>query len=106
MLSLGGTLGVLNITNPPEVELPNVVGLSKEEAQKDIEDAKLKFEVEKEEYNKDVPEGFVISQNPIYMEKYNKVKQNSTVKVVISKGQEKTKVPKVVGMKQDEAVKE
>ncbi len=105
MLSLGGTLGVLNITNPPEVELPNVVGLSKEEAQKDIEDAKLKFEVEKEEYNKDVPEGFVISQNPIYMEKYNKVKQNSTVKVVISKGQEKTKVPKVVGMKQDEAVK-
>lgn len=105
MLSLGGTMLALNITNPPEVEMPNVVGASKDEAQKEIEDAKLKFEVEKEEYNKDVPEGFVISQNPSYVEGYNKVKQGSTVKVVISKGQEKTTVPKVVGMKQDEAEK-
>ena len=105
MLSLGGTMLALNITNPPEVEMPNVVGASKDEAQKEIENAKLKFEVEKEEYNKDVPEGFVISQNPSYVEGYNKVKQGSTVKVVISKGQEKTTVPKVVGMKQDEAEK-
>ncbi len=104
-LSLGGTLGVLSITNPPEVEMPNVVGLSKEEAQKAIEDAKLKFEVKSEEYNKDVEEGHVISQDPTYMEKYNKVKQGSTVSVVISKGQEKTTVPKVVGMEKEEAVK-
>ena len=105
VLSLGGTMLALNITNPPEVEMPNVVGLSKEEAQQEVENAKLKFEIEKEEYNKDVPEGFVISQNPTYMEKYNKVKQGSTVSVVISKGQEKTTVPKVVGMEKDEAIK-
>ena len=43
---------VLNLTNPPEVAMPNVVGLSKEEAQKEIENVKLKFEIEKEEYNK------------------------------------------------------
>ena len=104
-LSLGGTMAVLNITNPPEVEMPNVVGMSKEEAQKAIEDAKLKFEVEKEEYNSEVPENHVISQNPAYMEKYNNVKEGSTVSVVISKGQEKTTVPKVVGMEQEEAVK-
>ncbi|MCI8411451.1 MAG: PASTA domain-containing protein, partial [Clostridia bacterium] len=61
--------------------------------------------VEKEEYNKDVPEGFVISQDPFYMEKYNKVKQGSTVKVVISKGQEKTKVPNVKGKEKEEAIK-
>lgn len=105
VLSLGGTMLALNITNPPEVELPNVVGLAKEEAQKEVENAKLKFEVEKEEYNKDVPEGFVISQDPFYMEKYNKVKQGSTVKVVISKGQEKTKVPNVKGKEKEEAIK-
>lgn len=105
ILSLSITMFVLNITNPPEVSMPKVVGLSKEEAQKQIEEAKLKFEVEKEEYNKDVPEGYVISQDPAYMERFNKVKQGSTVKVVISKGQEKTKIPKVIGMKQDEAVK-
>lgn len=104
-ISLGGTLGVLSLTNPPEVEMPNVVGMSKEEAQKEIEEAKLKFEVEKEEYNKDVPEGFVISQDPTYMERFNKVKQGSTVKVVISKGQEKTTVPNVKGKEKEEAIK-
>ena len=103
-ISLGGTMLVLGITNPPEVEMPNVVGMSREEAQKEIEATKLKFEVEKEEYDAEVPEGFVISQNPKYMERFNKVKEGSTVKVVISKGQEKTKVPKVVGMKKEEAI--
>ena len=105
VLSLGGTMLVLNLTNTPEVAMPNVVGLSKEEAQKEIENVKLKFEIEKEEYNKDVPEGFIISQDPTYMEKFNKVKQGSTVKVVVSKGEEKTTVPKVVGMEKDKAVK-
>ena len=105
VLSLGGTMLVFNLTNPPEVAMPNVVGLSKEEAQKEIENVKLKFEIEKEEYNKDVPEGFIISQYPTYMEKFHKVKQGSTVKVVVSKGEEKTTVPKVVGMEKDKAVK-
>ena len=103
-ISLGGTMLVLGITNPPEVEMPNVVGMSREEAQKEIEATKLKFEVEKEEYDAEVPEGFVISQDPKYMERFNKVKEGSTVKVVISKGQEKTKVPKVVGMTKEEAI--
>ena len=103
-ISLGGTMLVLGITNPPEVEMPNVVGMSREEAQKEIEATKLKFEVEKEEYDAEVPEGFVISQDPKYMERFNKVKEGSTVKVVISKGQEKTKVPKVVGMTREEAI--
>ena len=102
-ISLGGTLAFLNITNPEEVKLPDVVGMSKEEAQKTVEDLKLVFEVSSEEYNKDVPEGYVISQDPTYIEDYN-VKEGSTVKVVISKGQEKTTVPKVVGMTREEAV--
>lgn len=103
--SLGGTLAVLSITNPAEVEMPNVVGLSKEEAQKEIENAKLVFEVEKEEYNKDVPEGYVISQNPTYMERFNKVKEGSTVSVIISKGQEKATVPNVKGKEKEEAIR-
>ena len=102
-ISLGGTLAFLNITNPAEVQLPDVEGMSKEEAQKTVEDLKLIFEVSSEEYNKDVPEGYVISQDPTYIADYN-VKEGSTVKVVISKGQEKTTVPKVVGMTRQEAV--
>ncbi len=104
-ISLGGTMAVLNITNPPEVEMPNVVGLSREEAQKEIEEAGLQFEVSSEEYNKDVPEGYVISQDPSYMENYNNVKKGSTVSVVISKGQEKATVPNVEGKERDEAIK-
>ena len=103
-IAFGGTMLVLNVTNPKEVEMPNIVGLSKEEAQQRIEGAKLKFEVASEEYNKDVEENHVISQEPTYVEGYNKVKEGSTVKVVLSKGTEKTKVPKVVGMSQEDAV--
>ncbi len=105
-IAFGGTMLVLNITNPKEVDLPNIVGLSKEEAEEQIKKAKLKYEVEKEEFDLEVPEGYIISQDPPYSEKYHSVKQGSTVKVVISKGTEKTKVPKVVGKKQDEAIEE
>ena len=102
-LSLGGTLAFLNLTNPPEVELPNLVGMSKEEAQKETENLKLKFEIKEEEFNKEVPEGYIISQDPKYIEKYN-VKEGSTITVVVSKGQEKTKVPNVKGKSQEEAL--
>ncbi len=103
-LSLGGTIFALNITNPPEVEMPKVVGLTKEEAKKAIEAVGLVYKEEKEEYSKDVKEGEIISQNPTYMEKYNSVKKGSTVSVVVSKGLEKTIVPKVVGKEQQEAI--
>lgn len=104
-LAFGGTLLVLNLTNPKEVELPNVVGLTQEEAKQKVEEAKLKFEVSSEEYNTTVEKGYIISQDPAYVEKYNNVKQGSTVSVVVSKGTEKTTVPKVVGMTEEEAIK-
>ena len=103
-ISLGSTLGILNATKPKEVAMPKVVGLLKEEAQQKIESAKLVFEYE-EEYNKDVEAGYVISQDPVYREIYNKVKEGTTVKVKVSKGQEKATVPKVTGLKEDEALK-
>ena len=112
-LSLGGTILALNITNP-EVNIPNVVGMAKDEAQREVENEKLKFSIEKEEYNKDVPEGFIISQKvdgdtigdfTTTPSTDRKVKEGTTIKVIVSKGQEKTTVPKVIGMKQDEAIK-
>ncbi len=102
-LAFGGTMLVLNVTNPKEVSVPNVVGMTQDEAKQTVENLKLKFEVSSEEYNTDVEKGHVISQNPSYTESYNNVKQGSTVKVVISKGTEKTKVPNVKGKEKDEA---
>ena len=103
-LAFGLTSLILNLTNPKEVEVPNVVGLTREEAEAKIKEAKLKFEVASEEYSTEVEKDHVISQDPTYMENYNNVKQGSTVKVVISKGTEKTTVPNVKGKEKDEAV--
>ena len=104
-LAFGGTMAVLNITNPPEVDMPNVVGMHRDEAKKAIEDAKLVYEEEKEEYNKEVEEDHIISQDPAYFEKYHSVKQGSTVKVVVSLGTEKAVVPNVEGKEKEEAIK-
>ncbi len=104
-ISLGVTLAVLNVTNPAEALLPNVVGISKDEAKQQIESANLVYEESGDgEYSADVPEGYVISQDPKYIENYH-VKEGSKVTVVISKGKEKTTVPNVEGKSQDEAVK-
>ena len=111
-IALGGTLGVLSLTNPNEVDMPNVIGLSQEEAKQEIENAKLVFEVGKEEYNADVPEGYVISQKAESdLGDYTtepgekKVKEGSKILVSISKGQEKTTVPNVEGKEKEEAIK-
>lgn len=103
-IAFGGTMAVLNITNPKEVEVPNLVGLTREEAEQKVKDANLVFEVSSEEYNSEVEENHVISQDPKYMENYNKVKEKTTVKVVISKGTEKTKVPNVKGKVKEQAI--
>ncbi len=103
-LSLGGTMAVLNLTNPKEVKLPNIVGLSKEEAEKALQDNNLVLEVKSEEYNSQYANGYIVSQDPKYIDNYN-VKEKSVVKVVISKGTELTIVPKVVGLTKDEAIK-
>ena len=111
-IALGGTLGVLSLPNPNEVDMPNVIGLSQEEAKQEIENAKLVFEVGKEEYNADVPEGYVISQKAESdLGDYTtepgekKVKEGSKILVSISKGQEKTTVPNVEGKEKEEAIK-
>lgn len=103
-LAFGSTMLILNLTNPKEVELPNIVGLTREEAEQKVKDANLKFEVDSEEYNTEVEENHIISQDPSYIENYNKVKEGSIVKVVISKGTEKTTVPNVKGKEREEAI--
>ena len=95
------TLTVINSSSPKDVQIPNVVNLTQEEAKRRIEQLKLKFAY-KEEYSADVEAGHVISQDPQYINNYS-VKEGSTVTVVISKGMEQTKVPKVIGMEYSKA---
>ena len=96
---------VIKLVTKADVQIPDVVGMEQTEAQKTIEDAKLKYEKKSEEYNKDVPAGYIISQDPGYMPNYN-VKEGSTISVVVSLGQNLVKVPKVTGLTQDDATKQ
>ena len=96
-----GTQAILNIGRVKDVQLPNFVDMTREEAEAAAEDASLQLEIT-EEFNSDVEEGKIISQDPSYLEGYT-VKENSTVKLVLSKGENIKIVPDVVGKTQEEA---
>ena len=99
-----GTQMFLNAGRPKDVNLPNLVGKTLEEAMAEASNAKLQLEI-KEEFNDKIKDGEVISQEPPYIENYT-VKENSTIVVSISKGAEMIEVPKLVGKSYDDAVRE
>ena len=103
-ISLGGTIAYSKITNPKEVLLPNLVGISEDDAKKQLEDLGLKLEVSSEEFNSDYAEGYIISQDPLYSDNYN-IKMGTTIKVVVSKGIEESTVPDLKGKSQEDAIK-
>ena len=103
-LSLGGTILYSNLTNPKEVLLPNLVGISEDEAKKMADELGLVLEVSSEEYNSEYSEGYIISQDPLYSDNFN-VKMGSSIKVVVSKGIEEAIVPDVVGKSKEDAIK-
>ena len=102
--TMGITIGAINAGKPKQIQVPNLVGKTLEEVKSITEEAGLKYEVTEEFSSKAEDKDKVISQNPKYTPDY-KVLEKSTIKVVISKGLEMTKVPKVVGLKKDEAEK-
>ena len=104
LLPIAGFFGVqfiMDAGKPKDVELPNFVGKTLEQSKTSAESLKLTLEAE-EVYNDEVEEGEVISQEPPYSEGY-KVKENSIVKLTVSKGQEMVTMKKVVGMTFEEA---
>lgn len=96
-----GVQGVLNMGRVDDVALPNFVNMTREEAEAAAQEAGIQLEIT-EEYSSDVEAGKVASQEPSYLEGYS-VKEGSTVKIVISKGENIKNVPNVVGDSQEEA---
>ncbi len=78
--------------------------MTREEAEAKAQEAKVKLEIT-EEFSSDVEKGKIISQEPPYMDGYV-VKEDSIVKIVISKGENIKIVPKVTGLAREEAEKE
>ena len=97
------TQAILSAGQPKDVDLPNLVGKTLEEARQEIEGTNLVLESQ-DEYNDEVEAGQIISQEPPFQEGY-KVKENSTITVVVSKGIELVTMQKVVGMTYEEAEK-
>jgi len=75
------------------VAVPDVVELPLEEAQAQLAEAKLRYNVT-EKFDDTVPEGVVMSQSP---EAPTTAPKNSVVQLVVSKGPREIDVPDVVG---------
>ena len=94
----------MNATNPKDVQIPNLVGKTEDEAKAELAKLKLEYVKISEDYNKDYEAGKIYEQTPSYSEGY-KIKQKNKVSVKVSKGTETTIVPKVIGDTYDDAVK-
>ena len=98
-----GSKVILTVSTGTEgAEVPNVTGLSFEEAQKNLRDAG--FEVKKTEgFSSNVEKGYIVTQSPAGGEKAPK---GSEITVKVSRGPEDytIKVPNILGLPEDEAV--
>ena len=102
IITIGATIGISNATRPKDVAIPNLVGKTVDEAKKILEENKLTYVEEESTYSTEYEAGQIISQNPPFVEG-RKIKQKTEVKVVVSLGTEKTKVPKLKGLTKEEA---
>ena len=92
--------GTLSISNPDEVNVPNVVGSDRATAEKALSDNDLVANVS-EQYSDNVAAGIVISQT---VEAGTMVDKGSTIGIVVSKGQESAGVTNVVGVDRNSAI--
>lgn len=91
---IGGVVAFRSIMYVPEVTVPDLLGKGEEEAQKIIEDLGLVFQVADREYSNKYDEGEIIDQS---VDDGTKLKEKSTVEVVVSKGEKEITVPNLVG---------
>ncbi len=85
-----------------KVDMPNLVGKTRDEAQQIADDLGVRLEV-LEVASSDVEEGKVISQDPEYSE--TKIDKDTVIKINVSKGPEESELPKLEGLKIDDARK-
>jgi len=80
-------------SGPSRVEVPDVVGLAKDSAQKQLDDAGL--EVAVNEQSSDKPQDEVLAQTPTGG---SRVAKGTRVTITVSKGKAKVAIPDVVGL--------
>lgn len=93
LLLAGAGIYLLAFAQKGTIDVPNVVGVERQEAERIIRERGLVPEVEAEEFS-DRPAGVVIRQNP---EANTRLKEGGTVRLVISRGSDWVNVPDMVG---------
>jgi len=91
---IGGFLVAQSLIRVGEVAVPEVTGISLEEAGVILERERLRVDTGREIYHQDIPEGYVISQNP---RPGSVVRTGRAVTLDISMGPRLVEVPNVVG---------
>ena len=94
----GGTVTIVVNTGQPPVEVPDVVGLNEQEADRILRGAGFVASVVRRAA--DEPEGEVIEQNP---EAGQEIPAKSTVTITVSEGPAEVRVPRVIGLQESEA---
>lgn len=90
-----GTPLLLGLIFPPEVDVPEVVGLTYDEALPLAQAAGLLLRVDAEVFDQEIPEGFIARQSP---DGGRTVRKGREVAVVLSRGPEMALLPDVTGM--------
>lgn len=84
----------------PEVTVPDLVGLSLPEAERELEEQGLGFRVSGEIFSADVPVNYIVSHDP---PAGRSVRQERIVELVISAGPQLVEIPNLVGRTEREA---
>ena len=87
-------------TEPAIVEMPNLLGLTQQQARDQIEDRGLIVGTIQQEQNPNQPAGRVISQSP---EAGSRVQEGTVVDLVVNIGRRQVSVPNVTGTRLDRA---
>ncbi|MGE0488723.1 MAG: PASTA domain-containing protein [Vulcanimicrobiota bacterium] len=100
MLASGGLYAVSRWLAPTGIKVPPLIGLTTEQAQQRVEELGLKFEVSKEAPSETSPPGVVVYQSP---PDGVAIAAGQTVRVTVSSGLPRIKLPKLEGLTVSEA---
>jgi len=100
ILLIGAAAGGLYYINSTTVKVPNVVNLTKKQAEAALAKKKLRLSVTEHIFSAKFKRDRIIEQTPASGEKR---RTGSTVKVIVSKGKEKVVMPKLTGITLDQA---
>ena len=90
------TKALMDVGEVKDVPIPELTGKTEEEIKELFKGTKFTYEITGEEYDNEIEEGKVISQEPKYRKNYT-IKENSKFQIVMSKGTKIVIMPKLEG---------